>query len=106
MGVDYTGVGGVGIELTDDHLKAVFASGKFTEEEWEEDHYACLEELGIEYAHAGNAYSGEECIYLFVKGETLEEVYNNAPTFCEKLKEIGIELEPGKLGIIADMHIW
>jgi hypothetical protein len=106
MGVDYTGVGGIGIEV-DDKVLATFIENKvFSEEEWDEYGSECLEEIGVPYQTAGSAYSGEETNYLFVPGDTLGEIQANAPKFIETLKKHGCNISEKDLLLISDLHVW
>ena len=74
MGVDYDGVGGIGSELTPELQEILISHGAFTEQEWDDDHYECVESLGFEYSMAGDASytGGEDTVYLFVKGDNLD----------------------------------
>ena len=37
MGISYNGVGGIGIELTEEIIQKLISANIFTEEEWEEE---------------------------------------------------------------------
>ena len=106
MGVDFDGVGGVGILFTDEMMDKAIAKGKFTREEWEDDPCGCIETLEMLYATAGSAYTGNEWRYLFVSGETLPEVNDRAPAFISALADIGIEIGLEDLKIISDGYVW
>ena len=106
MGVDYDGVGGVGICI-DDYLDQIIASGAFTREEWDEDVDDCLSRNGIHYAEAGSSYEeGNRRYYAFVEGENLEEVINNVPAFVEKFRGFGVVLLMKDIKIISDLLVW
>lgn len=75
MSVDYDGVGGIGIELTDEVLLCIIDKGIFTEYQWEDDRHLTLESLGLSFSEAGSYYSGNLKQYLFVDGNNLKEVY-------------------------------
>ena len=45
MGIDYDGVGGIGIELTEELVQRFIAAEYFTEEEWQDDYEDCLETI-------------------------------------------------------------
>ena len=112
MGVDYDGVGGVGIEITDERRDLLIKHGLLTQEEWEEDWQWAIEEKGIFQVieEGGNySYSGDildrKC-YLLVKGKNLGEVLKAAPSFVGKLSEYRINIEIEDLEIISDMHVW
>ena len=67
MGVDYDGVGGIGIEFTDEMAEKFSDKGLFTVEEWDDDPNDCMERIGILYCEAGWAnYGGERRIYLVI----------------------------------------
>lgn len=106
MGVDYDGVGGVGLLLTDERIAGLIESGIFTEDQWGEDRYESLERIGLTYYEAGSAnYGGEVRWYLVVDGDTLADVNNNAPAFVEKAKKVGIITTVDELEIISDLLI-
>lgn len=104
MGVDYGSIGGVGIEFTAEMVDVAIKNGVFSEDEWEEDEYECLGEIGLKYREAGNAYAGVSRWYLLVNGDTLDEVNENSNKFIARLAEIGISVD--KLDIISDLRIW
>lgn len=107
MGVDYDGVGGIGIEFTDEMVNKVIEKGVFTKENWEDDAVGCMDEIGILYCEAGAYnYGGERRIYLFVKGVTLEDVISNESEFRENLSKLGIDIERKDLKVIEDLCIW
>lgn len=108
MGISYDGIGGIGIEVTEEIVAKFISSGYFTEDEWDEDYYECLETIGeklnISYSTAGNFYNGIEDLvhYLLVDGENLKEVVENSKTFIEKLKTVGLDLTEKDLLVISD----
>jgi hypothetical protein len=110
MGIDYDGVGGIGIELTEELVQRFIAAEYFTEEEWQDDYEDCLETIGkkfnISFTSAGNFYSGDIVHYLLVDGENLKEINENSKTFIEKLKIVGIELSEESLKVISDYKVW
>ncbi len=56
MGVDYDGVGGIGIELTEEMIEYAIDHEVFTEEEWDDDRDYCLSKgEGFVYSVAGSA---------------------------------------------------
>lgn len=110
MGISYDGVGGIGIELTEELIEKFISKGYFTEDEWDEDYYECLETIGekldISYSTAGNFYSERDITrYLFVDGDNLKEILENYPSFIEKLKTVGIELSIEDLELISDYSV-
>jgi len=109
MGIDYDGVGGIGIELTEDIIQKFISFEYFTEDEWNENYYDCLETIGkkfnISFTSAGNFYSGDIVHYLLVDGQNLKEINENSKTFIEKLKIIGLELSEESLKVISDYMV-
>lgn len=105
MSVDHSGVGGIGIKITD-YLDKFMALGAFTKEEWEDDNDECLNKLGFSYWTAGNSYTGNIYYYSMVKGKNLEEVIVNAPAFIESFRKWGIELTLKDLRVVSDISIW
>ena len=106
MGVDYNGVGGIGVEFTDDMAERAIERGMFSREDWEADRYMCMEEIGVLFSEAGNSYSSDTRFYLLVEGETLKEINNNAGVFVEKVSKLLPDLSVDTLRVINDMHIW
>lgn len=105
MGVDYTPVSGVGIEVTKDiKKKLVMANGG--------DFDGCLEslldDLELVYQDAGSgSYTGEEnTYYLKVEGSTLTEINRNSEPFLKKLEGFGISLTVDDLIMINDLCVW
>lgn len=108
MGVDYEGVGGVGIELTDEMIEQLKNYSSFTEEEWEDGPIYYMEKCGFLCFEGGSYhYTGEKRrFYFLVPGDTLKEVTNNAPTFIKNLAAFGIQTTVDDLKIISDLLIW
>ncbi len=112
MGVDYDGVGGVGIELTSDRITALVKSGVFTQDDWDDDPHECLlalcKRIGpVVYSEAGDyVYGGSRRMYLFVEGRNLVDLNMNESAFRQRLAVVGINLELSDLMVIEDLHIW
>ncbi|QDB74096.1 hypothetical protein [Aeromonas phage 4L372D] len=107
MGVDYNGVGGIGVRLSPEMVKTAIEKNMFTEEDWEEDPIASVEVFQILYAQAGSAYSGKEWFYLFVDGNNLEEINNNSKDFLDKVnKMFDLKYTEKDLKVISDLYIW
>ncbi len=107
MGVDYDGVGGIGIEFTNEMVEKFIAGGLFTEEEWSDDSNECMERIGIPFNEAGSAsYGGQGTMYLMVEGETLDDILSNEKAFCKKLSGEGIIIGRNDLKVISDILIW
>ena len=103
MSIDYSSVGGIGI-CFDEVYPYVVEKGLFSEDDWEDDHEDCLDKSGLSYAYAGSAYSGDESIYLIVDGDTLGEVFKNAPAFIAKLHEVGMDISSDDLEVISKVY--
>jgi len=103
MGVDYSPVGGIGIEMTDEILGVL---------QKQVDLYECkdslLDELELSYSQAGSGnYTGaENTYYIMVDGDTLMEINKNAKVLSDKLKSFGIEIEAEDFDVIQDLHVW
>jgi len=114
MGVDYSSVGGIGIEI-DDEIKNMITDRYCTEngieedsDEYDELYFSeILDELEIDYSEGGSGcYGGDSSYYLLVDGNTLLEVQNNTDEFIKNLKNIGIEITVEDLQVISDLHIY
>jgi hypothetical protein len=106
MSIDYEGVGGIGIKLTDDLIKKLIEKNIFTKDEWKEDAYECLERLNIYYQQAGNVFIGIYDWYLMVDGYNLKEINENVDQFIIDIKnKIGIDLTLSDLKVIEDCFI-
>ena len=107
MGIDHNGVGGIGIELTEEIRNKLIENKLFTQDEWDEDKYGCLEEINLIYSVAGDgSYGGKDIYYLLVKGDNLKEILENEEVFRNHLKTFGIQLTQGDLSVISDLHTW
>lgn len=105
MGVDYDGVGGIGIEVTDERIKCLVERGEFTQEQWDADPYDCLENFGVVFSAAGSEYSGNTWFYWFVVGKTLLEVHANAKSFLDNMNMKGVQCEMPDLLVISEMYV-
>jgi hypothetical protein len=110
MSISYGSVGGIGSELTEEIVQKLIAANIFTEEEWEDDYYECLEcveeKLGISSDTSGNFYSDRDIThYLLVSGSNLKEIIENCPTFLEKMKSVDVELSVEDLIVISDYKV-
>ena len=107
MRLDYDGVGGVGIRVTNDHIQTMIDKGLFSREEFEEDQSNCMDSLGIPYSCAGSFYQeNASYFYFLVKGEILDDVIENKHEFIKSLSYIGINITDSDLIIISDLMIW
>ena len=106
MSVDYDGVGGIGILLTDEIIEKLMDGNLFTKEEWDNDKYECVERLNVSYQTAGNAYSGDTHFYLLVEGSTLAEINYNADEFINWLvNNLGFNIDYNDLMVISDIYV-
>ena len=107
MGIDYSSIGGVGIEVTKEIREHLISRGIFTQEDWDEDPIECLDKTGIMYDTGGSYYDSESLSYYFlIDGSTLTEILQNEESFLLKLKSLGIELGRDDLQIISDYCIY
>ena len=106
MGVDCSAVAGFGIELTGAIVEKMIAAGMFTEEAWEDDEDACLDESGFSHGEAGSHYSGDITRYLFVSGDTIQKLAANENKFIEALAKIGVEIKSEDIVEVCDVLWW
>lgn len=115
MGIDYRGVGGIGIEVTEQMIDEAFERkfGYNCEEDEDEELTTedklnnLLFDSSLEYETAGNAYSGEITLYLLVSGSTLGEVQENVPVFLEGILQVfDIKKDPADLEVISDLLVY
>ena len=105
MSVDYDGVGGIGLRLTEVVIGKLVKHGLFTKAEFEDDKYNCLEKIGLPFSAYGNAFSGDTGYVLLVDGSKFSDIYENAPAFIERLAEIGIVMEADDLEVINEIYV-
>lgn len=112
MGIDYRGVGGIGIEVTEDMIDEAIER-KYPDDEFYDDASytdkldSLLSKSSLMYETAGNSYCGEDRFYLLVPGSTLREIQENVPVFCEGLLQVfNIEKDPADLEVISDMLVY
>lgn len=104
MGVDYDGVGGIGVEVDDEIIDACIKNGVFTKEDYDDD-ADCLSNLDLTYGTAGSYYSGNVTHYLFVDGATFSDIKKNIGGFIDKLKSIGVEKTEDDIKVISEMLV-
>ena len=108
MGIDYDGVGGIGIEVTESILKKLISAKLFTRKQWNEDFNECLEKIGLLFSTAGNFYSGDMedlTHYLFIPGNNLQEILDNEEKFKLDLEKFGINISRKDLLVISDHRV-
>lgn len=110
MGIDYRGVGGIGIEVTEEMIdEAIEAKYPDFDEDsnYEEKLNNLLFNSPLEYSTAGNAYSGEMMFYLLVPGSTLGEIQENIPVFLEGILQVfKLKKDPADLEVISDLLVY
>jgi len=110
VGVDYTGIGGLGVVFNKTMLKNCFSTGIFSVEEWQYDYHSCMDKTGFEWAEGGSySYTGDDddlTIYLLLKGATLTEVLHNEEEFIVKVMGLGVSITRDDIKIIEDIHVW
>jgi len=107
MSINHGTVAGIGITLTDD-MKEIIMNGdlRFPTEDWEDDFHWCLEKIGLKCGESGCFLSGTNIkIHLFIEGDTLDDINNNAPAFIKKLAEYGIIIKGEDLMVIREMRM-
>ncbi len=106
MGTEYEGVGGIGIEITEQMIDVFISKGLFTREDYQDVGADCLNFLGLESKTAGNLWNGECLEYFIVPGNTLGEVKANIPGFLQALYyALGYKIEEDSLEVVADICI-
>ena len=108
MGVDYSGVGGIGVYLDDEKLDKLFATGAFSREDWEElGPDDCFDRLDLPVrTTVGNEYSGQTEIVFLIDGNNLVEVVGNEAAFREKFAKYGIDLALNDLLVISELYVY
>jgi hypothetical protein len=103
VGVDYSPVGGIGIELTDEILGVLQKAVDLYE-----DKESLLGELELDYKEAGDGnYSGDENIfYIVAEGNNLRETTESAIELSKRLKELGVDISSDDFIVIQDLHVW
>lgn len=106
MSIDYDGVGGIGIEVTERVLKKLISAKLFTRKQWNEDFNECLKKIGLLFSTAGNFYCGDDLThYLFVPGNNLQEILDNEEAFKLSLEKFGINVSRKDLLMISEYKI-
>lgn len=106
MGIDHRGVGGIGIRVTEEHIRLAIAAELFTEDEWENDPGTCLDTFGLDYEEAGSAYSGDLRYYFLVSGETYREIGYGSIVFLATLNKLGLHLTLDDLVVVSDYLVY
>jgi hypothetical protein len=110
MSVDYEGIGGIGVVLTNDIIREMDINcEKFSLKDWESGGNDYLKdyllESGLKYEMAGNCYTGDIFYVILMEAETLGDINSNAGKFCSMLGEIGIKIEAENLSVISEMCV-
>jgi hypothetical protein len=105
MGIDYSGVCGIGVKVNDEIVDKFIENNIFDRGDWEDDPDYCLEKANFIYGAAGSYYSGEVCYYLFVDGANLAGINKNAPAFVDSLSKLGISIDVDDLIMIEDILV-
>lgn len=113
MGVDYEGVGGVGIHLDHELLMSIDA---IVDKETEELNTELIDDFfskhKLSYTTAGGyCYSGDYeydyRVYLIVGGHTIQELYDNSPPFIKKVNDaLGTSYTLDDVVEINDYLVW
>lgn len=105
MSVNYYGVGGIGILITDDRINKFIESNLFSKKDWNDDPYECMDIVGISWVSGGDLYFEEYNFYFLVEGDNLEEINKNEKSFRNKLSKYGIFIQQKDLIVISDLEI-
>lgn len=106
MSVDYSGVGGVGIEITHEIKNKLIVANEG------ETYDGCLEsmlgdlELDLKEAGDGNYTGDDNTFYISLEGDNLKELIENSAALLEKLEGFGIKLTLEDIEVIEDLHVW
>lgn len=105
MGVDYSPVGGVGVEVTKEIKKKLIVAN---DGDYDGDMDDLLSELGLTYAEAGDGnYTGDDNRhYIILEGDNFSELSENALPLISKLEDMGINIEYTDLKVLNELHIW
>ncbi len=108
MGVDYSGIGGIGIEITEERFALLLKHGLFTQEEWDNDPWYPLEKLKFPYAAAGvGNYTGKKnTYYVLVPVDNLTEIIANEAQFRGTFAKYGIDLQQKDLMVIVGLYVY
>lgn len=104
MGVDYSPVGGIGIEVTKEIKSKLIKANDGNYDDMD----SLLDDLDLPYKVAGNgSYTGNDNdYYVMVEGETLTEINSNTDRFIEVLGNLGVEIKLDDLKVIQELHVW
>jgi hypothetical protein len=108
MGIDYSAVGGIGVQLTKERIQKLIGANVFSQKEWEADYGLCLKKLKFPYSLAGDgSYTGEEHrYYLHIPGHNLNEINDNKEEFCKQFQDWNILLEDEDLAVLSDIYVF
>ena len=108
MSIDYSAVGGIGIEATEELAKRLIEKAIITEEEWG-DKYIFKESPSNKYKinieTAGSAFSGDLYWYFLIAGKNLPEIIDNAPIFIAAFQSAGVTITMNDLKVIAEGYV-
>ena len=101
MGVDYEASGGIGIRITEDHLKFLGLKEEYSREEF-------LDNISpVEYTTFGSCYSDNSLEHAWiVPGHKYTDVVKNIPDFLSKLNSKGFNFTEADLEVIVELYIW
>lgn len=109
MGVDYDAIGGIGIIVRDEMVDILIRAGRFGEDEWDNDPYECMEDLGIPFVKAGNGFvGGKDRFYWIMNEGRLPDIISNASIFLRKINLLSDEFNfgLGDLQVIEDLYVY
>jgi len=104
MGVDYDAEGGIGIRITEEHLKILG---------WNEDYEFSVSEFldensPCEYITFGSCYSRSDSIEYawIVDGRKYLDIVKNVNDFLSKLNSKGFNFTEDDLELIVELYVW
>lgn len=108
MGAEYSGVGGIGVRLTDDMVWDIVDSGIISQRDWDVDGADCLPGDGGDFdaVQAGNSWGGDTYYYLMMKSETLSGCWDAMEGFIDALAGLGVSIAVEDIKVVSDIYVY